>query len=159
MTRHFSNTFIYYYCCIGLWPNLKQLDYERETQLILPFDFWGFKYHLICKIRLKLSTFSDFILSWSWKKSFYYPFQRAGGTPTVPWVMAYTLLNGVLQILSLIWAVTSTVLGALTKFDVFWTLYVFEVKKIVLIPISMGWRDSNSPMGNTLSAINGLSQI
>ena len=53
------------------------------------FNFWGFKYHLICKIRLKLSTFFDFILSWSWKISFYYPFQRAGGTPTVPWVMAY----------------------------------------------------------------------
>ena len=29
------------------------------------FDFWGFKYHLICKIGLKLSTFFDFILSWS----------------------------------------------------------------------------------------------
>ena len=27
------------------------------------FNFWGFKYHLICKIRLKLSTFFDFILS------------------------------------------------------------------------------------------------
>ena len=40
-------------------------------------------------------------------------------------------INGVLQSLSLIWAVTSTVLGALTKFDVFWTFYVFEVKKIV----------------------------
>ena len=68
-------------------------------------------------------------------------------------------INGVLQILSLIWAVTSTVLGALTKFDVFWTLYVFEVKKIVLLLNSMGWRDSNSPMGNTLPTINGLSQI
>ena len=68
-------------------------------------------------------------------------------------------LNGVLQILSLIWAVTSTVLGALTKFDVFWTLYVFEVKKIVLLLNSMGWRDFNSPMGNTLPTINGLSQI
>ena len=40
-------------------------------------------------------------------------------------------INGVLQSLSPIWAVTSTVLGALTKFDVFWTFYVFEVKKIV----------------------------
>ena len=29
------------------------------------FDFWGFKYYLICKIGLKLSTFFDFILSWS----------------------------------------------------------------------------------------------
>ena len=67
-------------------------------------------------------------------------------------------INGVLQILSLIWAVTSTVLGALTKFDVFWTLYVFEVKKIVLIPISMGWMGINSPIGDVLSAINELSQ-
>ena len=40
-------------------------------------------------------------------------------------------INGVLQSLSLIWVVTPTVLGALTKFDVFWTFYVFEVKKIV----------------------------
>ena len=33
-------------------------------------------------------------------------------------------INGVLQNLSLIWAVTSTVLGALTKFDVFWKFYI-----------------------------------
>ena len=64
----------------------------------IDFDFWGFKYHLICKIGLKLSTFFDFILSWSWKKSFYYPFQRAGGTPTVPWVMAYPCSMGFYKI-------------------------------------------------------------
>ena len=104
----------------GLWGVVNPWAKAHYTY----FDFWGFKYHLICKIGLKLSTFFDFILSWSWKKSFYYPFQRAGGTPTVPWVMAYTLLNGFLQNISLICAVTSTILKRTTYATFFWTFFV-----------------------------------
>jgi hypothetical protein len=33
-----------------------------------------------------------------------------------------------------------------------------ELEKIVLLPIPTGWRDSNSPMGDGLSTINGVLQ-
>jgi hypothetical protein len=33
-----------------------------------------------------------------------------------------------------------------------------ELKKIVLLPIPTGWRDSNSPMGDGLWLLNGLLQ-
>jgi len=33
-----------------------------------------------------------------------------------------------------------------------------ELKKIVLLPIPTGWRDSNSPMGDGLSLLNGFLQ-
>jgi hypothetical protein len=33
-----------------------------------------------------------------------------------------------------------------------------ELKKIVLLPIPTGWRDSNSSMGDGLSKLNGLLQ-
>ena len=62
---------------------LRPRNYLRATY------FWGFTYHLMCKIGLKLSTF-------------------------------------------------------------FWFYFVMELKKIVLLPIPTGWRDSNSPMGDGL---------
>ena len=34
-----------------------------------------------------------------------------------------------------------------------------ELEKIVLLPIPTGWRDSNSPMGDGLSKLNGFFQL
>ena len=42
--------------------------------------------------------------------------------------------------------------------DVFRFYFVMELEKIVLLPIPTGWRDSNSPMGDGLSTINGVLQ-
>ena len=43
-----------------------------------------------------------------------------------------------------------------------WTFFrfyfVMELNKIVLLPIPTGWRDSNSPMGDGLSSLNGFLQ-
>jgi hypothetical protein len=69
-----------------------------------------------------------------------------------------SLLNGFLQNISLICAVTSTILKHTTYTTYFGHYLLSEVKKIVLIPISMSWMGINSPIGVVLSAINGLSQ-
>ena len=42
--------------------------------------------------------------------------------------------------------------------DVFRFYFVMELEKIVLLPIPTGWRDSNSPMGDGLSLLNGFLQ-
>ena len=55
-------------------------------------------------------------------------------------------------------AVTSTILKRTTYATYFGHFLLCEVKKIVLIPISMSWMGINSPIGDVLSAINGLSQ-
>ena len=50
------------------------------------------------------------------KKSFYYPFQRAGGTPTVPWVMAYQPSMAFYKIYHSSVLLLPPILGALTRF-------------------------------------------
>ena len=44
-------------------------------------------------------------------------------------------------------------------FDIFRFYFVMELKKIVLLPIPTGWRDSNSSMGDGLSKLNGFFQL
>jgi len=53
---------------------------------------------------------------------------------------------------------TSSILKRTAYATYFGHFLLCEVKKIVLIPISMGWMGINSPIGDVLSAINELSQ-